>query len=177
MGARKDIMKPLTKNQITQWEESLAVTSALESVIEDRIGYVIKVWVEAFGGKLTNWYFYGAGENEVGDLKDHMWTDSVHSLHIECNPNIKCNDRHDMVILTKDGGEWAWDSSIPIRWLFEDCEEEIVKGKALYEEKLKKKTEDAAIKKSLKKKLDSALAEKAKAKLTPEELRALKKVL
>lgn len=99
------------------------------------------------------------------------------TIYVECSPEPKSNDKYEMVIITKDGGEWAWDSSIPLRWLFEDCEEEIINGKTLYDAKLKKKKEEAIVKKTLKKKLDETLAVQAKAKLSKEELAALKRTL
>lgn len=170
-------MKPLTKDQISEWQNAYNHAVILENVIIDRVGYVVSVWMKTFGGKLTNWYFGSAREGEVGNFVDHFGGDSVYSIYTECKPHPAPNDGSDMVIIDKFGGEWGWDSSIPLRWLFEDCEDEIIQGKILYEEKLKKKKEDAAVKKSLKKKLDESLANQAKAKLTKEELAALKKVL
>lgn len=171
------MIKPITKDLVDKWDDAVCTASQLEQEIINRVNYVISVWVSAFGGKLTNWWFSSADEGEMGHLADHMSKDSIYSIHIECKPQPKPNDEYSMVIIDKDGSEYGWESEIPLRWLFEDCEDEIVKGKALYDQKLIKKKEAAALRRTLKKKLDTALAEQAKAKLTPEELQALKKVL
>lgn len=71
-------MKTLTKDQFSQWEKSCQLTSRLEGTIQERIGYVVDVWMKAFGGQLTNWYFDDAQESQVGNLEDHMYSDSIH---------------------------------------------------------------------------------------------------
>jgi hypothetical protein len=170
-------MKPITKDQIKAWEKSYQETSNLEEDIQERIGYIIGVWMKAFGGKLTTWWFDGAEEGQVGTLIDHINEDSIYSIYTQCDTEPKSNDDHDMVIIDKDDNEYGWQSEIPLRWLFEDFEQEIIQGKILYDERLKQKKENSVIKKSLKKKLDEALATQAKAKLSKEELAALKRVL
>lgn len=167
----------LTQDQFSQWENSLAETSRLESMINDRIEYVLSIWFEAFGGKVINWYFNDASEGSLGDLSKNMYPSAIVSIYVDCNPEPKPNDNNSMVILNKFGHEYGWESEIPRRWLFEDCEEEIKQGKILFDQKLIQKKANAAVKKSLQKKLDAALAEQAKAKLSKEELKALKKVL
>ena len=168
---------PLTKDHFKAWQDAANLAGSLEESINDRIQHIISVWMETFGGKLTNWYFDSADEGQMGNLEDHLYSDAVHSIHVDCNPEPQTNDKYEMVIITKDGGEWAWDSSIPLRWLFEDCDEEIRNGKKLYDEKLKKKKESEAVKKASKKEANEKLVAQAKLKLSKEELAALKKAL
>jgi len=170
-------VNPITQDTFSQWEKSSSLASKMEGVIQDRITYILEVFFGAFGGKLQNWYFDDAAEGRVGDLADNMCSEEIYSIYTDISPQPKPNDGYDFMIIDKFGDEWGWESSVPVRWLFEDFEEEIIKGKALYEVKLKEKQEAAAVQRSLKKKIDSALAEQAKAKLTKEELKALKKVL
>lgn len=168
---------PITEDIVSEWEKHINLANKFEYTILDRITYVIRFWMETFGGKLDTWYFDGADEGEVGSLERHMGKDSVDSIYVICKPNPKDNDSNASVIIDKFGNEYQWESEIPIRWLFEDCEEEIRNGKILFDKHLVQKKADKAVKNSLKKKLDESLANQAKAKLTKEELKALKRIL
>lgn len=165
--------KPIPKNSIDQWEKQYFLTAKLEREIKDRIYYIISVWVQAFGGKLIDWHFSDTGRNDdfINKIDDRF----IHSIGIITNPQPKNNNGHHMVIIDKNGDEYWWEYKIPIRWLFEDCAEEIIKGKALYEENLNKKPVKSA--KEVLKEKNEALIAQAKSKLSKEELAALKKSL
>lgn len=165
---------PITQELFSTWEKLSRETSKLESQIEKRIDYIVRTVYKTFNNKLSTWYFYGAGEGEMGNMKLAIDKDSFYIIvELERDRDGRYNSK-EMVILLKDGSEWELEGEYPARWLFEDFEEELIQGKKKFEEKLeekaKKKKEHALAQKQ--KKL--ALAESAKAKLTKEELKALK---
>ena len=172
MGHKGDY--PLGKTFVKEWEDARRTADALEGSIIDRIDYVLKVWFKAFDCELKNWYFEGAEESSMGDL--HCNDDSIYSIHID---NFKGDKvpHNDMIIIDKDGGEYGWESEIPLRWLFEDCEQEIVEGRKKYEKREAFRKESLKTKRAKQKAEDLALADGAMAKLSKKELAALKKVL
>lgn len=166
-------MKPITKEHYDKWEDAISVAFQHEQVILNRITYILEVWFAAFGAKLENWYFDNAGEGEVGNLCDNVNPDSIVNIYSECKPF----PRKEMVILDKWGDEWGWESEIPLRWLFEDFEDEVNNGKKLFDEKelaRKSKKKELSLAKKMK---DEELIEKAKMKLSPEELAAIRRGL
>lgn len=170
-------MKVLTKQQIRDWKLTKELAQQYEEVITDRIEEVLNTFWRAFGAKVDYWYFDGAEEGEVGDLASYMNDDEICNIWISLVPNDPPgNDGpYDHVILDKDGNEFGWESSIPTRWLFEDCTDEIIKGKQAFEEKKalqeKKKAE---VKQQLKSQQDK-LVNDALVKLSGEEVLALEK--
>lgn len=167
--------EPLTPLLVKQWEIAEQQAGALKEQIVDRIDYIIKTIFKAFDKKFDYWYFYGAGEGEVGPL---IINSNSFSVITELAKNRNGNyDFNEMVILLKDGSEWELNDSIPSRWLFEDFEKELVDGKKKFEEKeaerkVKQKELSAA-----KKQEDKALIEAAKKKLSKKELAALRRSL
>lgn len=169
---------PISQELIEQWEEARNAAGQLEEQILVRVEYVLRVWYAAFGGTLDNWYFYGAEESSVGDLSRNMTEECVSNLCTSATPHPKGNGDHDgSMIIMLEGAEWEWQQEFPTRWLFEDCEHEIIEGKKLFEEQQARKKKSAAEKRSEKKAKDEALAQTAKAKLSKEELQALKRTL
>lgn len=163
----------ISSGAIVEWQGLRKRADFLEGQILDRITYIIRFWMETFGGKLETWYFDGAAEGDVGDLRHYMSGTTIHNICTICKPNPNA----EMVIIDKDGDEYAWESEIPTRWLYEDFEQEIVNGKTLFEAREKQRKEEKALKKKNQKEADMALVELAKSKLTKEELAALKKTL
>lgn len=164
---------PIAKTLMNAWEVSRSATSKYEEIINDRIDYILRFWFEAFGGKLNYWWFEGADEGEVGDLYRHMNKTSINEIWVDCVNNSK----EDMIILDKNGLEYEWQNEIPTRWLYEDFESEIIKGKQDFinrelERKNKKKELSAKQKAE-----DEALAQAAKSKLSKKELAALRRTL
>lgn len=162
----------ITPELVMKWENAVKQASKLEDEITDRIDYILHFWFSTFGAKLEWWYFDGAEEGEVGDIKINM--DTIWNFYVE----VKNYPDNDMSIIDKDGDVYSWQSEIPTRWLYDDnFEEEIVEGKAEFErreaERLAKKKQRTAEKKAQ----DSKLAEAAKKKLSKEELAALRRTL
>lgn len=179
-------MKVLTKQQIRDWKLTQELAQQYEEVITDRIEEVLNTFWGAFGAKVNYWYFDGAEEGEVGDLASYMNDDEIYNIvvgtvHLDSRagslvqPPPGNDGPYNHVILDKDGNEFGWEGSIPTRWLFEDCTDEIVKGKQAFEEKKalqeKKKAE---VKQQLKSQQDK-LVNDALVKLSGEEVLALEK--
>lgn len=170
--------KPLNPDLIETWKNSRRETSKLEKQIFDRITYIIEVWFKAFGGKLNNWYFQGAGEGKVGNLSGNMSTDCISSILTFGKPNPKPNESYSMVIIDKYDEEYSWQSEIPIRWLFDPFfKDEIVSGKRLFDEKEIARKATNKAQRAKQKETDQSLIKAVKQKLTKEELAALKRSL
>lgn len=161
-------MKPIAKEDFSKWKKSYQITSKLEANIRKRIGYVLDVLMKTFGTKMIDWYF---SDDDYPDLFDNVSRRYINSIIVETESDP--NDGYQLTIIDKNGKEWNWNDSIPLRWLYEDCEKEIIDGKALYDAKLQNKL-DQKLSQFTK---THVIADRAKAKLTPEELEALKKIL
>lgn len=167
--------KVITKQLVEQWKTVSQQAGVFEDQIVNRIDYIVKTIFKTFDQKLEYWYFYGAGEGEVGTLRIN---DDYFSVITELGRNRNRDyDSQQMVILLKDGSEWGFDGSYPTRWLFEDFEKELIDGKKKFEEKeiarkLKQKEISAA-----KEQEDESLIEAAKKKLSKKELAAIRRSL
>lgn len=134
-----------------------------------RVQYIIQFCVKAVGGKFEWWDWQNSdpGSRADGDFMESYSEDSITIVG-------EWTHREEMVIITKDGGEWGLDyGEIPIRWLYEDFEEEYTNGLKLYKEK---KKQDAAKKKEKRQEKERermALVAAAATKLTKEEKKAL----
>lgn len=173
-------MKAISPSLVEEARDLANRAGKLEEQIVERIDFIVKSWFKIFDVKLDTWYFHGAGEGEVGNMwprfderDGHVWI--ITELARNKNGGY---DSKEMVIIDKDGGEWGWDDSIPVRWLYDDnFEEEIIKGKAEFE---KREVERKAKQKELsaaKKLEDKKLIEEAKKKLSKKELAALRRSL
>lgn len=136
---------PLDNSAIKDWQNAMQTAGALEQGIIDRIDYVLKVWFKAFGSELKNWYFDGAEEGSMGNMR--IGNDNIYGI---CLDSCKGNQNfYDMIILDKDDDEYGWEYEVPIRWLFDnDFEKEIIEGKRKYEEKKAAQKEDLKIKRA-----------------------------
>jgi hypothetical protein len=166
-------VKPITRGLVSEWNIASAEVGKMENQIVDRIDYIIRTWFQVFDSKLDYWYFDGAEEGQVGDLKNHMDSYNISNIWTECKKDCS----HEMVILDKNGDEYGWESAILTRWLFEDFEDEIINGKKLYLEKEIERKAKKKIASAQKKIEDTLLVEEAKKKLSKEELAALKRNL
>lgn len=161
----------VTKELVKQWKTVSLQAGALEDKIVDRIDYIIKTIFKTFDQKLEYWYFYGAGEGEVGRLRIDGDSFSV-ITELARNRNGDYNSQQ-MVILLKDGSEWGFDGEYPTRWLFEEFEKELTDGKKKFEEQeiaRKLKQKELSVAKNQK---DQSLIESAKKKLSKKELAAI----
>lgn len=149
--------------------------AALSSRISDRMNYIVHFCVEQVGGKVEWWDWQNGG-----DGGDKAPGDFIHS-YSNITPETlditgEWSHGSKMTFLDKDGEEWdlQW-GEFPTRWLHEDFEEEYINGLRLYKEQQEQKKEKDKTKKAKAKEVLDALIASAKSKLTPEEIRALKK--
>ncbi len=182
-------MKVLTKQQFENWKESKNLVLQYEEDVTNRIEEVLNIFWGVFGAKVDYWYFEGADEGEIGDLNSHMNNDEIYGIRIGLVPldpligskftntdvPIGNDGPYNHVILDKEGNEFDWDGSIPTRWLFENCKDEIIKGKQAFEEKKALKAKQL---KEVKQKLQAQqdkIVNDVLQKLSPEEVLALEK--
>jgi hypothetical protein len=158
----------LDKSIIARREEAANELYSIDADISARIDYILNFIYNAFGSKLSNWYFQGASENQDGFFEPHMFSEEFYVYKEPSLPNDGC-------FICKDDVEWGLEEGIPSRWLFEDFEDELTSGI----ERLKKHNADKkvqAAKKALAKaEEEKKLVDSIKNKLTPAELKALLK--
>lgn len=168
---------PIKTNLVLEWKHKSHEAGILKEKIIERINYVVRTIFSTFNIKIDTWYFYGAGEGEVGSLSRAIGSNSV-SFIVEIARNSKGEYQSSpMVILLKDGSEWGLESEFPLHWLFENFEQELFEGKKKFEEKeveRKKNQKELSIQKKLE---DKVLVETAKTKLSKKELAALRRSL
>ncbi len=156
--------EPLTQNSIDTWRDLSSQVASWKNKITDRIEYILNRCFEEFDATLETWYFEGADEGEVGDLKAHMWDKAIWSIVFE---GVR-GGPHEMLILL-DGHEWDLYTTLPVKWLCEDFEDELVAGKEAYEKKEAQKKVAAKAKRAAKKSEKEAAIKSAKKKLTAKE--------
>ena len=170
-------MKKLTKEYVSNTYEEVCAAACKEERIHDRITYILKKVCQEFGDELSTWYFYEAGEGELGNLWKYFNDETTISgivIDIETKPLARESELDgDYVIIDKYGDEFCIGDEIPTRWLYEDFEKELSGGKVKYiQNQADKKRADAE--KSLKKKKEQQeLIVSAKKKLTKSELAAI----
>lgn len=165
--------KPLDKSIVENWYPTRDALDKIESQICDRLTYVLSTLFDTFGFELETWYFEGAEEGSVGEM--HIRSDYIDGIIVESK-----HDRYGQVkinLIDKFGSDWDFSGDIPVRWLYDEFESEIIEGKAKYEAKeLARQKADKLLSAKQKEKRDALLAS-AKSKLTKEELKALKGIL
>lgn len=108
----------------------------IDSVIIDRIDFIVKKIHSLFNSKLSTWYFPGAEEGSIGNFDNAINYDyEINDDYISIVAEHRATQPIKLIL--NDGKEIEA-YSVPIRWLFEDFEEELIKGKQLYLEKIKK---------------------------------------
>ena len=124
------------------------------------------------------WYKYNnddsieSSDDDANGFFDPNWK---HLVEVEINP---IQGKSDMICDVKEGCQSDLSIGFPIRFLFEDFEQEVIDGKKsaraeLEKERIEKK-EKALAAKSRKAELAASAREKLKSVLTPEEMKALK---
>lgn len=161
----------LTQEDIDNWENA----QKFEQKILDRIDYIIKTIYQTFGRRLSYWYFYGAGEGEVGNIPAHALKPGGYISPV-CNPH-----KDTMVHLKNERVVDLLGDGFPSRWLYEDFEDELKLGKNNYikhieDEKARKKerAEQNKVKKEEGAKKRGEEIKALMAKLSPEERKLLK---
>lgn len=166
----EELKKPLLSSSFI--DEGFKRYKELEEIsktVEERTHYIMMTIFDLFGFKGDYyWYFSGAHDEETGvpwyGLKYNK-TRLETNIYGEARP---------AVIILKDGSEWGLEDGIPIRWLYEDFEQELINGKKEYEQRLILKKEQEALKKEQEKQNAQNLKTSIQNKLTKEELEYLK---
>lgn len=152
--------KTMTREDLATYKDCAKKYNASLGVLSDRMNYIIRY---IFGDTLHWWDWRDDGDS--GGPK-------IHDDYIEYYGNFRGGDSKASII-DKEGSELDLKDGIPLRWLWEDFEEEYARGLALYK-KTKEEQEALKIQKTIENKAKkNALAQQAKCKLTKEELKAL----
>lgn len=163
-------MKKIDKKALDLW---LNDSDPMEEEVLDRISHVIQKICDVFEVKLNTWFFDDAEEGDIGSVKNNINSTEVGD-YVIC---LYEQNNVDFVILDKDGKERDLSDQFPRRWLHEDFEEELIEGKKLFLKKERERKEKQKLSREIKKANDLKTLEKAKKKLSKEELAALKRVL
>jgi hypothetical protein len=164
---QKNKISPIAKDVIDNYKEALNNISALHVQIDERVEYIINKICNTFNVQL-DWWSYSHSDDNGGEFCDAYSEDQI-------TPCINLeSDYNPCVILLNNGSEWGLMDGIPIDWLFEDFEEELVNGKAAYIKQQEDKKNKAKAKKLDKRAKEKELLEQIKSKLSPEELKVLK---
>lgn len=165
-------MPKITADHLTKAAEAERVANELKSPIYDRCQEVVNVICEIFGKRLDWWHFgYGESSEISGGEFDFDWKDFTYGhIYAKGGSNLICD--------LKEGEEIDLSQGFPIRFLYEDFEEELTEGVAkakvrIEKEKMRKKEKDQAAK-LRKAELTASAKAKLKSVLSPEEIRALK---
>jgi len=122
-------INPIDRNLLASCKDLCRQAGKMEEQIISRLNYIMETIYETFQTKLKYWYFSGARQGSVGDFFEAYDGPMIGSF--ELSPFID-----NCAIINKDGEEWWLEDGIPTRWLFEDFEEELAKGKIIYLEKI-----------------------------------------
>jgi hypothetical protein len=167
--------QPITQETYNNWMELSKQAAVYEGAITDRISFIIYRSCEMFSQGLSTWYFEDAGEGEVGDIYRNLQGNLEFQVELVFKPG---SGKEPMYLILKDDTECDLKKDgFPVRWLFEDFEEEIKSGKQKYKEKdIIRKTELKRLSEQRRLEVE-ALAQSARSKLSKQELDALRKVL
>jgi hypothetical protein len=169
--------KPILPDAIIQAKEAQQHANKLSGEIVERIDYIVKTIWKAFHTRLATWYFDGAEEGGMGDLWGAYNEHDIHFVAEDKGTYGRNYSSHHFMILDRKGSEYNLCDNFPTRWLFENFEDEIETGKERYKAAEVAAKERAKLKREQKKTREASLAEAAKAKLSPQEIAALKRVL
>jgi len=163
-------MKKIDKKALDFW---LNYNDPMEEEVIDRISYVVQKICDVFEAELNTWFFDDAEEGEVGSVKNHINSTEVYDYVIDIDNQ---NNIH-FIILDKDGKKLDISDQFPRRWLHEDFEKELIEGKSSFLKTEQERKEKQKLSREIKKANDLKMLEKAKKKLSKEELAALKRAL
>ncbi len=153
----------LPQSTITDALNAYKLYGSLVDQINKRMSYILEFCMNQVNGKLDWW--------DWTDEKEFPNAYSPETLNI----TGVWTPRKKMTFIDKNGNECNIEyGDIPTRWIYEDFEEEFTNGIKLYQDKRKEQIAKDTEKQQKKKQEKDALIAAAKAKLTPEELKALK---
>jgi len=163
-------MTKITETDLKDYHKALKALSPYHSKIEARIEYVFRTVLQIYGAEL-DWYDYRNYDGNVDTLMDALGTDSV-SVH--CYEIATKTPLDDEIYFKLDDGDYCeFFHEFPLRWLHEDFEDELARGKAAHEKEVEDEKKAKADKKAKKKAEKERLKKAAAAKLTPDERKAL----
>jgi hypothetical protein len=163
-------MEKLAPSNITDALNAHKTYAILAEVISKRMTYIIEFCLKTCNGKL-DWWDWRNKEGEENVTGDFIHSYDPNTLNVVINWKYE----NKMVFIDKNDEEQdlEW-GEFPTRWLYEDFEDEFVNGIKLRQEKVREQAKKDTAKQQKKKQEKDALIAAAKAKLTPEELKALK---
>lgn len=154
----------LDKTVIKNFLEAHRQYSIHASAASERMNYILRYCFDYVGATLNWWDFDGYTEGDfIGAIGDNTVSFTGEWRHGE---RTKFIDTF--------GKENSLENDIPTRWLFEDFEQEFRNGVQQYKDRQSSLKALKTAKKNKKIEEKQALVASAKAKLTKEELQALK---
>lgn len=165
-----ETMTKIIKEDIAEYQRCMREAGTYGSKIEARVEYILRTVYRAYGAVIDYWYFCGSEEGQEDDLFNHIDDKEVSCYYVETQT---CYEGEEMLIRLDDGDLVEFGYSFPTRWLYEDFEEEVLRGKAAYEQELADKKAEKARRRAAKKAEKERLKASAASKLTAEEKKAL----
>ncbi len=153
-------MKKLDKDILVRKKKLEKEIVPIDNAIYKRLDYIFKTVFKAFDSSFSSWWVDGAPEGCIGDFCSLVHDDEIEVCPVEFGGSTKKNKTYFEILLNDH--EWDLESEIPIHWLWEDFETELMQGK-----------EDYIQSKMNTKEKKQALINSAKSKLSVEESRAL----
>jgi hypothetical protein len=156
---------PLNTNIYLEYKNNGSLLG-YESEIRGRLNYILSFIFLHFGGgelNITSWSF-DINYDDCENFDSLLCDDEIQGIITPFSKTAKFEN-----ILLNDGKKWKFSYSVPIRWLFEGFEKEIVEGREKYLKQSKHNKE----KKKLKEINRQEIKESIKSKLTKEELHFL----
>lgn len=161
-------MDKITKDIIAKLSNTDSINESNEIInaIEARTCYIIETLVNTFcESNKRYWWAWNYYEED----------DSQPSFKLSSNIRrgqliYSLNECKKMLFLDKDGNEWDLKDSCPDRWLWEEFEEELNKGKQAYRIREENRKACTRMRSKQLKEIKQQYVQSAKAKLTEEEL-------
>lgn len=127
----------LKQTVLEDWEYHVNKASQLKDDVEKRITEVLGIWWGAFGGVVKSWGFETSVLLDTQDAYTYVKDGYIIDLHVNfaktpCG-NLYTPHGDTFTIIDVTEKYFSWEGKIPVRWLYEDCKEEIVNGKIKYE--------------------------------------------
>ncbi len=168
-------VEKITSEVVVSWKKKKAEADKEEEKILDRIQYILEAIFSSEKSSLEYWWFDGVGKDDdnAGDVEKHMNDKEIWGIVTDGHSGLFGYN-----YILNDGREWRYEGSIPARWLYEDFENELLEGKNKFEAReLEKKNSNILNKKSkkIKEQKKKELAISAMAKLSKEEIDAIRK--
>lgn len=152
----------LSTSFLLEYNDASTRFIGLDNSLITRVTYIANKICEVYGRSFENWYFLDGDDSGLGEgYGDFTLSCRQEFFGITLEVGyINVEEFSENIVL--NNVEWELPGQIPIRWLTEDFEEELINGKELYDANHKKEIEEILSLNSI------------KAKLTPEEIAFLK---